>query len=102
MSGAGTSLCSDLKLAGWSTGGRTYFGPTLQPAAMTAAIHNARRVIRNRSGRLGLDILRTPETCWDISQAYAFFAYAWSVSQAKNRTLKGCRGFLAPRPGCGV
>ena len=44
--------------------------------------------------------LSTPEACWDISQAYAFFAYAWNVSEAKNRTLKGCRGFLAPRLGC--
>jgi hypothetical protein len=32
--------------------------------------------------------------CWDLSQAYAFFAYTWSVSEVRNRTLKGCRGFL--------
>jgi hypothetical protein len=44
--------------------------------------------------------LSTPERCWDISQAYALFAYARNVSEAKNRTLKECRGFLAPRPGC--
>jgi hypothetical protein len=44
---------------------------------------------------LELGDLRTPKACWDISQAYAFFAYAWSVSEAKNRTLDGCRGFLA-------
>src|SRR5262245_44027692 len=25
-----------------------------------------------------------------------FFAYAWSGSEYKNRTLEGCRGFLAP------
>ena len=29
----------------------------------------------------------------DISQGYAFFAYPWNVSDAKNRPLKGCRGF---------
>src|SRR5262245_44007977 len=44
---------------------------------------------------------RTPEACRDISQAYAFSAYAWILSDPTNRTLKGCRGFLAPRPGCG-
>ena len=32
---------------------------------------------------------RTPEACWDISQAYAFFAYAWNEFKAKNRTPKG-------------
>src|SRR5262245_13201074 len=45
--------------------------------------------------------LRTPEACWNISQAGAVFAYAWNVLEAKNRTSKGCRGFLAPHPGCG-
>ena len=49
---------------------------------------------------LEFEHLSTREACWDIRQAYALFAYAWNVSDAKNRTLKGCRRFLAPCPGC--
>src|SRR5690242_11732876 len=52
--------------------------------------------------RPGVCTLRTPEACWDISQAYASFAYAWTVSEDRNRTPKGWRGFLAPLPGCDV
>jgi len=29
------------------------------------------------------EVFRTPEACWDISQAYASFAYAWDVSEVK-------------------
>src|SRR5262245_19514466 len=43
---------------------------------------------------------RTPEACSDISQVYAVFAYTWSLPESRDRTLKGCRGFLAPLPGC--
>jgi hypothetical protein len=32
----------------------------------------------------------TPEACWDISQAYAFFAYAWDVSEANSAPRQGC------------
>ena len=49
----------------------------------------------------GVGDMDTPEACRDISQVYAFFAYAWCVSEANIRTLKGRRGFLAPRSRCG-
>ena len=36
-----------------------------------------------------------------ISQGYAFFAYPWNIFDNSGiRTLKGCRGLLAPLPGC--
>ena len=27
----------------------------------------------------GVSTVPTPEACWDISQAYAFFAHAWNI-----------------------
>jgi hypothetical protein len=36
--------------------------------------------------------LVTPKACKELGQGYAFFAYPWNVSVARNRTLKGCRG----------
>ena len=35
----------------------------------------------HRSAVRNFDILRTPEACWDISEVYAFFAYAWAISE---------------------
>src|SRR5438876_5150651 len=44
---------------------------------------------------------RTAERCWEISQGYAFFAYPLEYFDNSGiRTLKGCRGLLAPLPGC--
>jgi hypothetical protein len=65
----------------------------------------SRRIRAKAPGRFCTESCRrrlpgTLEACWDVSQAYAFFAYSWSLSEAKDRTLKGCRGFLAPHPGC--
>src|SRR5207244_9919802 len=55
MSGAALSVGSDLKCAGWSTGGRTYFGPTAQPAQVTMTIESTAALMRfKRLGNLAL------------------------------------------------
>src|SRR5262245_31248694 len=41
------------------------------------------------------EVFRTPEACWDISQAYASFAYAWYASEVKTAPPIGVRGVLA-------
>src|SRR5215831_14555969 len=41
------------------------------------------------------EVFRTPEACWDVSQAYASFAYAWDVSEVKTAPPIGVRGVLA-------
>src|SRR5438552_9039638 len=43
---------------------------------------------------------RTAEWCWEISQGYAFLRTPGILRHSAIRTLKGCRGLLAPLPGC--
>src|SRR5262245_38520647 len=43
--------------------------------------------------------LSTPEACWNVSQAYASFAYAWNASKART-ALEGVSRIPRPRPGC--
>src|SRR5262245_22740922 len=54
--------------------------------------------VRRRVGVTGF-MLHTPEASWDINQAYAFFAYAWTTSEARGPHPEGSR---IPRTPCGV
>ena len=45
MAAGSPPAAADLKAAGCSTGGRAYFGPTMQPATVTAAATTVARLI---------------------------------------------------------
>src|SRR5215813_14505039 len=78
-----------------STGNREKFGQ-----ALYCAKDDCLKDVHRLTCTLSFGHLHTPEAWLDNSQAYAFVAYAWSAYESKNRTLEGCRGILAPRPGC--